>query len=103
MSTKPPTQIAGVVGIEPERIVMNEAPATTLPWAYIAGLPPFQMFAAELLRNTSGNDSEAHAQDFIRVKGAGQDLFDDYAAWHAAKGYWPNETPMGQANKDASQ
>lgn len=93
---KPPTQIAGVVGIEPERIVMNEAPATTLPWPMIASLPPFQMFAAERMRNTSGVDSEKHAAYFIRAKGAGQDLFDEYAAWHEAKGYWPNETPMGE-------
>ena len=92
---KPPTQIAGVVGIEPERIVMNEAPTTTLPWTHIASLPPFQMFAAERMRNTSGKDSELHAQDFIRSKGHEQDLFDEYAAWHAAKGYWPGETPMG--------
>lgn len=92
---KPPTQVAGVSGIAPEKIVMNEAPATMLPWAYIAGLPPFQMFAAERMRNTSGKDSMGHAADFIRAKGAGQDLFDDYAAWHGAKGYWPAETPMG--------
>ena len=93
---KPPTQIAGVVGIEPERIVMNEAPTTTLPWPFIASLPPFQMFAAERVRNTSGRDSQDHAKDVIRAKGAGQDLYDDYATWHAAKGYWPNETPTGE-------
>ena len=97
---KPPTQIAGVVGIEPERIVMNEAPTTTLPWAYIAGLPPFQMFAAERMRNTSGKDSQDHAADLIRTKGAGQDLFDDYAAWHKAKGYWLGESPTGETRAD---
>lgn len=97
---KPPTQIAGVVGIEPERIVMNEAPTTTLPWTYIAGLPTFQMFAAERMRNTSGKDSQDHAADFIRAKGAGQDLFDDYAAWHKAKGYWPGESPTGETRAD---
>ena len=92
---KPPTQIAGVVGIEPERILMNEALETTLPWTCIASLPPFQMFAAERMRNISGKDSELHAQDFIRAKGHEKDLFDEYAAWHEAKGYWPNETPLG--------
>ena len=94
--SKPPTQVAGVQGIAAERITMNDAPINSIPWHFIAELPPFQMFAAERMRNTSGKDSEAHAQDFIRVKGAGQDLFDNYAAWHAAKGYWPNETPMGE-------
>ena len=24
-------------------------------------------------------------------------LFDEYAAWHQAKGYWPGETPLGVA------
>lgn len=96
---KPPTQVAGVSGIAPEKLVMNEAPTSAIPWPYIASLPPFQMFAAERQRNTSGKDSELHAQDFIRAKGAGQDLFDDYAAWHEAKGYWPRETPCGEAKE----
>ena len=94
---KPPTQVAGVQGIAPERITMNDAPITSIPWQYIAGLPPFQMYAAERLRNTSGKDSMEHAADFIKALGAGQDVFDAYAAWHEAKGYWPGETAMGQA------
>lgn len=85
-----------MTGIAPERISMNEAPTTAIPWQFIAELPPFQMFSAERMRNTSGKDSMEHAAEFIRAKGAGQDLFDDYAAWHSAKGYWPNETPMGE-------
>lgn len=98
MSTtaKPPTQVAGVVGIAPEKIVMNEAPTTTLNWLYVAGLPPFQMFAAERLRNTSGKDSMEHALDFIKARGEGLDVFDSYVQWHTAKGYWPGETPMGE-------
>lgn len=92
---KPPTQVAGVMGIAPERISMNEAPANSIPWQFIAELPPFQMYSAEVMRNTSGKDSMLHAVDFIRSKGAGQDLFDAYAVWHAAKGYWTGETPMG--------
>lgn len=93
--TKPPTQVAGVQGIAPERITMNEAPTTTINWLFISELPPFQMYAAECLRNTSGKDAAKHAQDFIKANGAGQDLFDNYAAWHEAKGYWPAETPLG--------
>ena len=96
---KPPTQVAGVQGIAAERISMNEAPTTSIPWLDIAGLPPFQMFAAERLRNTSGKDSMEHAMDFIKGKGSGQDVFDEYAAWHAGKGYWPNEDPYGKALK----
>lgn len=97
--TKPPTQVAGVQGIAPERITMNDAPITSIPWQFIAELPPFQMFAAERLRNTSGKDSALHAQDFIKAQGAGQDLFDAYAAWHEAKGYWPQESPLGEIKK----
>lgn len=97
MTTKPPTQVAGVVGIAPTPITMNEPQAKAIHWPAIAALPPFQMFAAERMRNTSGKDSELHAQDFIRSKGHEQDLFDEYAAWHTAKGYWPGETPMGVA------
>ena len=74
---------------------MNEAP-TTIDWQFIAELPPFQMYAAERMRNTSGKDSALHAHDFIKAQGVGQDLFEAYAAWHEAKGYWPGETPMGQ-------
>ena len=97
--TKPPTQVAGVQGIAPERITMNDAPANAIPWQFIAELPPFQMYAAEVMRNTSGKDSMLHAADFIRAKGAGQDLFDAYAAWHEAKGYWPQESPLGEIKK----
>ncbi len=93
--TKPPTQVAGVTGIAAEKIEMNEAPANAIPWPFIASLPPFQMFAAERMRNTSGKDSAEHSTDFIKAMGAGQDLFDGYVQWHAAKGYWPGETPMG--------
>ena len=93
---KPPTQVAGVQGIAAERISMNEAPTTSIPWLDIAGLPPFQMFAAERQRNTSGKDSMEHAADFIKAMGAGQDVLEAYVAWHEAKGYWPAETPMGQ-------
>ena len=97
MSTeKPPTQYAGVVGIEPKPIVLTPD-RPVIDWHAVAALPPFQMFAAERMRNTSGKDSELHAQDFIRSKGHEQDLFDEYAAWHTAKGYWPGETPMGVA------
>lgn len=39
-------------------------------------------------RNTSDKGSFA--------RGAGPDVLAEYAAWHAAKGYWPNETPLGQ-------
>lgn len=90
--TKPPTQIAGVVGISATPITMNEA----FPWTLIAGLPPFQMFAAERMRNTSGKDSMGRALEYVRALGGGSDVLQAYEEWHAAKGYWPNEDPFGR-------
>ena len=95
--TKPEPIRVGVEGIAPKPLVLTpERPR--IDWAHLAALPPFQMFAAERMRNTSGKDSELHAQDFIRSKGHEQDLFDEYAAWHKAKGYWSNETALGELN-----
>ena len=97
--SKPPTQYAGVVGIEPKPIVLTPD-RPVIDWHAVAALPPFQMFAAERLRNTSGKDSQEHAADFIKAQGAGQDLLDVYVAWHGAKGYWKNETPFGAVLAD---
>lgn len=91
--TKPPTQVASVQGIAPKPIELTPAP---VDWAPIVALPPFQMYAAEMLRNTAGKDAMAHAADLVRARGAGRDVLDDYCRWHAAKGYWPNETPLGE-------
>jgi hypothetical protein len=83
-------------GIAPKPITMHEAPTPgaaeiqRLPF-----LPPFQMFAAERMRNMSRHDSEQHAANFLRSRGTGLDVLEEYVRWHAAKGYWPNETPFG--------
>lgn len=95
---KPPTQIAGVSGIAVVPLVMNEPPAApSVDWARVVSLPVFQMYAAERQRNTSGLDSKRHAEEVVRDNGAGLDLFAAYCSWHKAKGYWPNETPLGEA------
>lgn len=94
-TVKPPTQIAGVVGIASVPVTMH-APAS-VDWRAVAGLPPFQMFAAERMRNISGKDSMDHALDYVRAMGGGMDLMEQYSAWHEAKGFWPNETPLGEA------
>ncbi len=95
--SKPPTQYAGVVGIEPKPIVLTPAPEQRVNWPAIAALPPFQMFAAERARNTSGKDSLGHALDLVHARSGTRDLFNEYADWHLAKGYWPGETPLGEA------
>ena len=95
MSAKPPTQVAGVVGIASTPITMNEPPQA-IDWARLVTLPPFQMFAAERVRNADGADSQEHARGVIRdLHQAG--LFEAYAQWHAAKGYWPGEDPYGRS------
>ena len=94
--SKPPTQYAGVVGIEPKPIVLTPD-RPVIDWRAIAALPPFQMFAAERMRNTSGKDSEEHARDVVQRLGMGAELFQEYASWHVAKGYWPGEDAYGRA------
>jgi len=95
---KPPPQVLGVAGIAEQPIVIHDA---KINWAMVAALPPFQMFLAERDGpNQTGQNSQQWATGVaMRLAAAVNDqaLFDEYAAWHAAKGYWPNETPMGVA------
>lgn len=94
-AVKPPTQVAGVKGIDAPPVMREDS---SIDWVALANLPPFQMWAAERLRSEhpGGRDSREHALDVIRRLGMGCDVFDEYAAWHAAKGYWPTETPTGK-------
>lgn len=79
---KPPTQVAGVQGIEATRFPADElVPKRLLD--RLAGLPPFQMFAAEKRQLPAALVLQ---DDAVR----------DYIAWHKVKGYWPNETPFGE-------
>ena len=95
---KPPPQVLGVSGIKETPIVIHDA---KINWALVAALPPFQMFLAERdgPNQTGKNSQEWATQVAMRLAAAVNDqaLFDEYAAWHEAKGYWPNETPMGVA------
>ena len=94
---KPPTQVAGVEGIAPNPIVLTPEPST-INWARIIQLPPFQMFAVE--RKPSLVDKfEANGLDRVHAWMAQfepDDLYQQYSDWHKAKGYWPNETPCGE-------
>ena len=76
---------------------MNEPRSTAVDWRIIAALPPFQMFAAERMRNVSGRDSEEHALAYVRAQGGEADVFQAYCQWHQTKGYWPGESPLGGA------
>lgn len=98
-SPKPPTQTAGVVGIEPKPIVLTPAPEQRVNWRALAALPPFQMFICEQRPNPDGRDSKEWALEIaMGLQGAMGDeaLMAAYVAWHTAKGYWPNETPLAK-------
>ena len=97
---KPPPQVLGVAGIAEQPIVIHDA---QINWAVVAALPPFQMFLAERDGpNQAGKNSQEWATEVaMRLAASVGDeaLFDAYAAWHEAKGYWPGETPMGQVKE----
>lgn len=97
---KPPPQVLGVSGIAEQPIVIHDP---KINWALVAALPPFQMFLAERdgLNQTGKNSQEWATEVAMRLAAAMGDkaLFDAYAAWHEAKGYWPGETPMGAAKE----
>lgn len=91
---KPPTQVAGVEGIAPTPIELTPQRAV-IDWPHLFGLPPFQMFAIEQARK-SADDVMAWMPEWAREHESEQALFEDYCQWHAAKGYWPNEDPLGR-------
>lgn len=97
---KPPPQVLGVAGIAEQPIVIHDA---KINWAMVAALPPFQMFLSERDGpNQTGKNSQEWATGVAMRLGAtmgDKALFDAYAAWHEAKGYWPGETPMGTAKE----
>lgn len=97
---KPPPQVLGVSGIAEQPIVIHDA---KINWAMVAALPPFQMFLAERDGpNQTGKNSQEWATGVamrLAASEGDQALFDAYAAWHTAKGYWPGETPMGQVKE----
>ena len=100
VTDKPPPQVLGVAGIAEQPIVIHDA---KINWAMVAALPPFQMFLAERDGpNQTGKNSQEWATGVamrLAASEGDQALFDAYAAWHAVKGYWPGETPMGVAKE----
>lgn len=99
--TKPPPRTLGVSGIAEQPILMPTPQLVN--WALVAALPPFQMYLAEREGpNQTGKNSQEWATGVAMRLAAsvGDDaLFGEYAAWHQAKGYWPNETPFGQVKE----
>ena len=97
--SKPPAQYAGVTGIEPKPIELTPAASLIVDWSAVAALPPFQMFMAERQPDPSGRNAHAWALKEAQAEaatGGDKALLDAYVQWHAQKGYWPNECPMGK-------
>lgn len=92
---KPPTQTAGVGGINAHGGMGDMVlPADYIDWNKLLGLPSFEMFVQE----ESGQTPGEAANNWVAARRAGmgdKPFYQLYAKWHKAKGYWPDETPMG--------
>ena len=88
---KPPTIRVGVEGIAaaptPDR-------AERIDWTRLIGLPPFQLYAAER-GGLPADNILARVGEWVRTQEE-RALYADYCRWHASKGCWPGETPMGE-------
>lgn len=100
---KPPTQTAGVTGIDGHG-AMGDAPIAPfqqyIDWQKLISLPAFEMFVFE----ESGLCDQAGMTNWIENRRAAmgdQSLYDLYAKWHKNKGHWPNETPVGKLIQEA--
>ena len=98
---KPPTQIAGVSGIDGHG-AMGEVPNDTvgpvvpaIDWHRLISLPAFEMFVFE----QSGLTAYPALSEWVENRRAAlgdEKLYKLYADWHSDKGYWINETPDGK-------
>ena len=92
---KPPTQTAGVGGINAHGGMGDMVlPADYIDWNKLTSLPSFEMFVLE----ESGQAAGASANEWVAARRAGmgdKSFYQLYARWHKAKGYWPDETPIG--------
>lgn len=92
---KPPTQIAGVSGIDGHG-GMGEAPVEPrINWFKLVGLPAFEMFVAEQSGQTVGNAADSWVATRRATLGDSA-LYYQYEQWHEKKGLWLNETPNGK-------
>lgn len=94
--SKPKATIIGVSGFQ--AFTAEEQPQSFVDWAYMFGLPPFEMYLAEQV----GNQNRLLWQDWLLAELASKDekaVFQAYADWHKAKGYWANETPLGELHE----
>lgn len=79
-STKPPPIRVGVSGFNAFAAKPGAPAGQAIDWQRLEDLPAFQMFLAETRQKAQRS----------------ADFYDQYCRWHGNKGYWPNETPMGE-------
>lgn len=89
--SKPEPIRVGVEGIAP---APTPARAGRIDWTRLIGLPPFQMYAAER-GGLQADHILARVGEWVRTQDE-RALYADYCRWHASKGCWPGETPMGE-------
>lgn len=92
---KPPPIVLNVAGIEAKAITLTPDAASDIDWPKLVALPPFQMFVAEKMKQPGGKDALEAAIGYASSND-GESLFKEYVEWHAAQGYWPNESPLGE-------
>lgn len=88
----PETQVVGAIGIQSRDIM--PAPER-VNWSRLISLPAFQLFASERGGPAPGAPLGEWLAIAARDAGAAEKVLDDYRQWHAVKGQWPGETPMG--------
>lgn len=88
---KPPPIRVGVEGIAP---APTPARAERIDWTRLIGLPPFQLYSAER-GGLPADNILARVGEWVRTQDE-RALYADYCRWHASKGCWPGETPMGE-------
>lgn len=98
-ATKPPPIVVKMDSIAPQPIVMGGIDLQH-DWFALINSAPFQMFCCET--RAQGEQGIHNIEDWIKqtiepeVLSDENKLFKEFEAWHAAKGYWPNETVYGE-------
>lgn len=96
---KPPTIRVGVSGIDAAKQKGDQGFSEPAPidWRRLSGLPSFQMFVVEFSRLPPARYEEWMTETLPALVRSGEAdaFYAKYCEWHKAKGYWPNETPMG--------
>lgn len=96
---KPPAQRVAVAGFDMSKMGLTKSGAS-IAWDVLIGHPPFHMFMSEMsFPNPENKDAMELAVDFIMEQSktkAELQFYAEYAKWFKAKGFWPDETPMGK-------